>query len=80
MAEECSVAVEENTTTLDCSEGFYLDVVNGSTSCQPDCGVWEELPHHVIDVGDAFAISQAAVYIISAAILLVIACIEHKRM
>ena len=70
-----------NADALRCSDGFYLDMENGSAGvCIPDCGTWEEFPHHVIAVSDAFAITQAVVYIISATLLLVIACFEHKRM
>ena len=83
MADQCSAGLEDmdDANFPSCSDGFYLVVVNGTAgSCQPECATWEELPHHVIAVGDAFAISQAVVYIISAGVLLVIACIEHKRM
>lgn len=82
-SDQCSAGLEDmdDANFPSCSDGFYLVVVNGTAgSCQPECATWEELPHHVIAVGDAFAISQAVVYIISAGVLLVIACIEHKRM
>ena len=70
-----------NIPSLTCRKGFYLEQRNGSGgACIPECGKWEEFPHHVVVTGDIIVIVQAVVYIIAAAVLLVMSCIHHKRM
>ena len=64
-----------------CSEGFYLDKEdNLSGICKPDCGEWEEFPHHVIVIGDIFTTTQAVIYIVSAIVLFLFSCVHHERM
>ena len=64
------------TPVLVCSDGFY----NAGGSCQPKCGEWEGLPHMVIVITDVLLVFQAVVYIVSAAVVLVLSCIQHERM
>ena len=59
-----------------CSDGFY----DAGGSCQPKCGEWEELPHAAIVITDVVVVFQAVVYIVSAAVVLVLSCIQYQRM
>ena len=61
-----------------CSEGFYIDESTGL--CIPECGVWEEFPHSFVVVVDALVILSAIVYLLSGVAVLVLSCINYKRM
>ena len=64
------------TPVLVCSDGFY----DAGGTCLPKCGEWEELPHATIVITDVVYVFQAVVYIVSAAVVLVLSCIQHQRM
>ena len=64
------------TPVLVCSDGFY----DAGGTCQPKCGEWEGLPHVAIVITDVVVVFQAVVYIVSAAVVLVLSCIQHQRM
>ena len=61
-----------------CSEGFYIDECTGL--CVPECGVWEEFPHSFVVGTDAVVIISAIVYLFSSAVLVVISCINYRKM
>ena len=68
-----------NTTTgRVCNEGFYINENTGL--CVPECGVWEEFPHSFIVGADAVLIFSGIVYLLSGVAVLVLSCINHKRM
>ena len=59
-----------------CSDGFY----DAGGSCQPKCGEWEGLPHVAIVITDVIVVFQAVVYTVSAAVVIILSCIQHQRM
>ena len=63
---------------ITCREGFYLDEEIGL--CLPACSKWENLPHHVELTTQVVVILGAVVYIVSASVLLLLSCLQHKRM
>ncbi len=64
------------TPALVCSDGFY----DAGGTCQPKCGEWEGLPHETVVITDVALVFQGIVYIVSAAVVLVLSCIQHERM
>ena len=64
------------TPVLVCSDGFY----DAGGACQPKCGEWEGSPHTAIVITDVVIVFQAVAYIVSAAVVLVLSCIQHQRM
>ena len=61
-----------------CSEDFFLNESTGQ--CLPECGVWEELPHSTVVGIDVVVIFSAIVYLLSGVAVLVLSCINYKRM
>ena len=61
-----------------CSEGFYINENTGL--CTPECGVWEEFPHSFVVGIDAVVIFSGIVYFVSGLAVLVLSCINYKRM
>ena len=84
MQEDQTMPVIINTLRNDsdqdrtCSEGFYIDESTGL--CIPECGVWEEFPHSFVVGVDAVVILSAIVYLLSGVAVLVLSCINYKRM
>ena len=64
------------TPVLVCSDGFY----DAGGACQPKCGEWEGLPHTAIVITDIVIVFQAVAYIVSAAVVIILSCIQHQRM
>ena len=62
------------TVILNCSEGFYLEGV-----CQPECGVWQQFSDAAITATDFVIIFSIVVYLISAAVVIVLSLIRYKR-
>ena len=70
---------EVNTSTERvCNEGFYISENTGL--CAAECGVWEEFPHSTVVAVDAMVILSGIVYLLSGVAVLVLSCINHKRM
>ena len=70
---------EVNTSTgRVCNEGFYISESTGL--CVPECGVWEEFPHSTVVGVDAVVIFSGIVYFLSGLAVLVLSCINYKRM
>ena len=61
-----------------CNEGFFINENIGL--CTPECGVWEEFPHSFIVGIDAVVIFSGIVYFLSGLAVLVLSCINYKRM
>ena len=61
-----------------CNEGFFINENTGL--CVPECGVWEEFPHSFSVGIDAVVIFSGIVYFLSGLAVLVLSCINHKRM
>ena len=57
-----------------CSEGFYLEGV-----CQPECGSWRQFSDAAIIAVDFVIIFSIVVYLISAAVVIVLSLIRYKR-
>ena len=60
-----------------CSDGFFMDEQG---VCIPECGEWEDLPHSFEIATDTVVILHSILYIISASVVLVLSCIQYKRM
>ena len=63
---------------ITCRESFYLDEEIGL--CLPECSKWESLPHHVELTTHVIVILSAVVYVVSASVLLLLSCLQDKRM
>ena len=66
--------------TIACSDGFFLVEQGVQQVCLPECGVWEDLPHSFEVATDIIVILYSVVYIVSASLVLVLSCIQYKRM
>ena len=66
--------------TIACSDGFFLSEQGAQGVCIAECGVWEDLPHSFEVATDIIVILHSIVYIISASLVLVLSCIQYKRM
>ena len=77
-AVEDTVAEVNTSTGRVCNEGFYINEKSGL--CTPECGVWEEFPHSFIVGVDAVVILLGIVYFLSGLAVLVLSCIDYKRM
>ena len=82
IASEDTVAQFEDTMNTSagrvCNEGFYINESTGL--CVPECGVWEEFPHSTVVGIDAVVILSGIVYFLSGLAVLVLSCINYKRM
>ena len=65
---------------ITCREDFYLNKVNETSSCLPECSKWESLPHGVVVATHVIVLLMAVVYVVSASVLLLLSCLSHKRM
>ena len=70
--------VMNTSTARMCNEGFYISESTGL--CVPECGVWEEFPHSFSVGIDALVILLGIVYLLSGSAVLVLSCINYKRM
>ena len=61
-----------------CREGFYLEDEIGF--CLPECSKYETSPHHVVVTNHVIVVLSATVYVVSASVLLLLSCLQHKRM
>ena len=67
-----------NNSMLDCSVGFYQEEDSGR--CLPECGVWQIYSNR-LEIGiKVLMLLLTSVGIVAGAIVLVIACIQHKKM
>ena len=75
----------KDNSSLVCSEGFYVyvvDISNGTTEelCRPECGEWEEVPHSTVVAISVTELMTEVVYLLSGAVVLVLSVIQYKRM
>ena len=76
--QQVPLARNDSVTISMCSENFHISEITGR--CTPECLVWEELPHSTVVGVDAVVIFSAIVYLLSGVAVLVLSCINYKRM
>ena len=77
-AVEDTVAKVNASTGRVCSEGFYISESTGL--CVPECGVWEEFPHSFVSAINIVVLFCGIVHLLGASAVLILSCINYKRM
>ncbi len=64
------------TADINWSEDFYFD----GGVCRPECGEWEEFSSSTVNTIDALIILVEIIDVLASTAVLVLSCIEYKRM
>ena len=69
-----------NCSTLQCQEGFSCSAMGNTSFCLPVCGRWAQYPRGTVVAIDVVIILSAAICVIASIAVLVLSCIQWKRM
>ena len=67
-----------NTSTINCSQGFYHSPKTGM--CSPVCGEWEEFSHDIVVVLNTITALFYVFHLIGTGIALAFSCYNYKIM